>query len=56
MIVLMPANNLMHDALFYYIEETAGEKLTDYERDAIKAAFDQKSMRKRQYFIQEGHV
>jgi hypothetical protein len=45
----------MHDALFYYIEEKAGEKLTDHERASIKAAFDRKSMRKRQYFIQEGH-
>ena len=46
----------MHDALFYYIEEKAGEQLTEHERDSIKAAFDRKSMRKRQYFIQEGHV
>lgn len=46
----------MHDALFYYIEEKAGEQLTEHERDSIKAAFDRKSMRKRQYFIQEGHI
>jgi len=46
----------MHDALFDYIEVKAGEKLTDNERDAIKAAFDRKSMRKRQYFLKEGHV
>jgi CRP-like cAMP-binding protein len=46
----------MHDALFNYIEVQAGEKLTDEECDVIKAAFDQKRMRKRQYFLREGDV
>jgi len=46
----------MYDALFNYIEVKAGEKLADNERDAIKAAFDRKRMRKRQYFLQEGDV
>jgi CRP-like cAMP-binding protein len=47
---------LMHDALFNYIETKADEKLTDLERDAIKAVFERKRMRKRQYFLQEGDV
>jgi CRP-like cAMP-binding protein len=46
----------MHDALFNYIEAKAGEKLTDHECDAIRAAFDRKRMRKRQYFLREGDV
>src|SRR5258707_3678680 len=56
MIVLMLANTCMHDALFNYIEVKAGEKLTDNECDAIKAAFGRKKMRKRQYFLREGDV
>jgi CRP-like cAMP-binding protein len=46
----------MHDALFKYIEDKAGEKLTDNERGAIMSAFDQKRLRKRQYFLREGDV
>ena len=46
----------MHDVLFNYIEVKAGEKLTENERDAIKAAFDQKCIRKRQYLLREGDV
>ena len=46
----------MHDALFNYIEAKAGEKLTDHERDAIQAVFDEKRMRKRQYLLREGDV
>lgn len=56
MIVLTIPNACMHDALFHYIEVKAGEKLTDKERDAIAAVFHRKSMRKRQYFLQEGDV
>lgn len=50
------ANTCMHDALFNYIEAKAGEKLTDNECDAIKAAFRRKRMRKREYFLREGDV
>jgi len=46
----------MHDALFKYIEEKSGEKLTDSEREVIMAVFYRKRMRKRQYFLQEGDV
>src|SRR5882757_7570993 len=46
----------MHDALFNYIEAKAREKLTDCECDTIRAAFSQKRMRKRQYFLREGDV
>ena len=47
---------LMHDILLNYIECTSGGKLTEEERDLILAAFAQKKMRKRQYFLQEGEV
>jgi CRP-like cAMP-binding protein len=56
MIVLTSATTYMHDALFNYIEAKAGEKLTDNECDVIKAAFDQKRMRKRQCLLREGDV
>jgi CRP-like cAMP-binding protein len=46
----------MYDVLFKHIEDKAGEKLTDNERDSIKAAFDQKRIRKKQYFLREGDV
>jgi CRP-like cAMP-binding protein len=46
----------MYDVLFKYIEDKAGAKLTDDERDAIISAFDQKRLRKRQYFLREGDV
>jgi CRP-like cAMP-binding protein len=56
MIVLTPVITYMHDILFNYIEVKTGEKLTDNECDAIKAAFDRRRMRKRQYFLREGDV
>ena len=46
----------MHQALFKYIEVKSGKKLTGDEQDAIKAAFNGKRMRKRQYFLQEGDI
>jgi len=46
----------MYDALFSYIEAKTGEVLPDLEREAIMDAFDQKFLRKRQYFLQEGDV
>jgi CRP-like cAMP-binding protein len=46
----------MYDTLFKYIEDKTGEKLPDNEQDAITAAFDQKHLRKRQYFLREGDV
>jgi CRP-like cAMP-binding protein len=46
----------MHDTLFNHLEFISGEKLTGNERDVITAAFHQKRMRKRQYFLQEGDV
>src|SRR5882757_10285411 len=46
----------MYDALFKHIEDKTGEKLTDNERDVIMSAFDQKRMRKREYFLREGDV
>ena len=46
----------MYDVLFNYIEDKTGEELTDHEREDIMAAFDQKRLRKRQYFLQEGDV
>ncbi len=46
----------MYDALFSYIEAKTGELLPDHEQEAIVSAFDQKFMRKRQYFLQEGDV
>src|SRR5580658_5506949 len=46
----------MYDALFNHIELKSGQKLTDNERDVITAAFHQKRIRKRQYFLREGDV
>ena len=46
----------MYDVLFKHIEDKTGEKLTDNERSVIMAAFDQKRLRKRQYFLREGEV
>src|SRR5580704_6976585 len=46
----------MYDALFNHIELKSSQKLTDDERDVITAAFHQKRIRKRQYFLQEGDV
>jgi CRP-like cAMP-binding protein len=56
MIVMTHSIPCMHDILFNYIESKAGEKLNDNERLVIGAAFDGKSMRKRQYFLREGDV
>jgi CRP-like cAMP-binding protein len=47
---------LMYDALFSYIEAKTSEALSDGEREAIMSAFDQKWLRKKQYFLQEGDV
>ena len=46
----------MYDTLFNYIEAKTGEELPDQEREDIRAAFDRKCLRKRQYFLQEGDV
>ena len=46
----------MYDVLFKHIEDKTGEKLTANERVVIMSAFDQKRMRKRQYFLREGDV
>jgi CRP-like cAMP-binding protein len=46
----------MYDTLFNYIEAKTGEALPDQEREDIRAAFDRKCLRKRQYFLQEGDV
>lgn len=46
----------MYDVLFSYIEAKTGEALPDHEREAILDAFDQKFLRKKQYFLQEGDV
>lgn len=46
----------MHDVLFSYIEAKTGEALPAHEREAILEAFDQKFLRKKQNFLQEGDV
>jgi CRP-like cAMP-binding protein len=46
----------MYDVLFKHIEEKTDDKLTDNERSVIMSAFDQKRIRKRQYFLREGEV
>ena len=46
----------MYNTLFDYIEAKSGEVLPEQEREAIMAVFDQKCLRKRQYFLQEGDV
>jgi CRP-like cAMP-binding protein len=46
----------MYDVLFDHLELKSGEKLTDEERNVIMAAFHQKRIRKRQYFLKEGDV
>lgn len=46
----------MYDVLFKHIEDKAGEKLTDNERDVIMSAFEQRHMRKREYMLREGDV
>jgi CRP-like cAMP-binding protein len=46
----------MYDALFEYIEAQACEKLADDEKDIIIASFDQKRMRKKQFFLEEGDI
>ena len=46
----------MYDTLFEYIKAKTGEAPSSDEREVIMAAFDQKYLRKRQYFLQEGDV
>jgi CRP-like cAMP-binding protein len=46
----------MYDALFDHIELKSGQKLPDDERNFILAAFHQKRIKKRQYFLREGDV
>ena len=46
----------MYDALFKHIEDKTGEKLTDTEREAVMAAFERKTMRRKQYLLREGEV
>ena len=53
---LLQTPGFMYDVLFKYIEDKTGEKLPDNERDVIMASFDQKHLRKKQYFLREGEV
>jgi CRP-like cAMP-binding protein len=46
----------MYDAIFDHIELKSGQKLPDDERDVIMAAFHQKRIKKKQYFLREGDV
>jgi len=46
----------MHEALFQYLEVKSEQKLTDEEQQLIKAKFQPKRLRKRQYFLQAGDV
>ena len=46
----------MYDVLFNYIQAKCGEELREEERKAVMAAFDQKRLRKKKYFLKEGDV
>jgi CRP-like cAMP-binding protein len=46
----------MHETLFNYINNYASIPLNEEEKAIIEATFQPKSLRKRQYFLQEGDV
>lgn len=46
----------MHERLIDYINNYALSPLKDHEVDTIKAIFEPKKLRKRQYFLQSGEV
>jgi CRP-like cAMP-binding protein len=46
----------MHKSLISYINQRATSPLTSDEEAIIMATFQPKRLRKRQYFLQEGHV
>jgi CRP-like cAMP-binding protein len=46
----------MHERLFNYINNYASTSLNEEEKEIIEATFQPKSLRKRQYFLQEGDV
>jgi CRP-like cAMP-binding protein len=46
----------MYEALFHYIENRSGLKLTDDEKALIESKFRPKTLRRRQYFLQEGEI
>ena len=46
----------MYESLFRYIEDRSGLKLTDDEKALIESKFRPKTLRRRQYFLQEGEV
>ena len=46
----------MHERLFNYINNYASTSLNEEEKAIIEATFQPKSLRKRQYFLQEGDV
>ena len=46
----------MHETLFNYINNYASTPLNEEEKSIIEATFQPKSLRKRQYFLQEGDV
>ncbi|TDX00893.1 Crp/Fnr family transcriptional regulator [Dinghuibacter silviterrae] len=46
----------MHEALFRYIEERSGLRLTEGDQVLIESKFRPKKMRRKQYFLQEGDI
>ena len=46
----------MHDSLIQYINLRASQPLTKQEVEKIKAVFQPKKLRKKQYFLEEGNV
>jgi CRP-like cAMP-binding protein len=46
----------MYEALFHYIETRSGLQLTADEKTLIESKFRPRTLRKRQYFLQEGDV
>jgi CRP-like cAMP-binding protein len=46
----------MYEALFKYIETRSGMRLTEEEQLLIQSKFHHKTLRKRQYFLQEGEI
>jgi CRP-like cAMP-binding protein len=46
----------MYEALFQYIDARSGIQLTAEEQTLIESKFHHKTLRKRQYFLQEGDI
>lgn len=46
----------MHEPLFKYIESRSGMRLTEEEQLLIESKFRLKTLRKKQYFLQEGDI